>query len=155
MSIAPTFSGEVQFRRYSDTSTQGQQIVLQVEDRAALEPFIGKEGKRFMAVLVEIGDDEKPVPPPAEKPLKEGPRRTQGPICRWLALRCRERAFQEWVASEIGVVEVTEEVAAINVRAWCGVGSRSDIDGDPKAEALFEKSIRRPWLAHTKQATTA
>jgi hypothetical protein len=60
MSIEPVFSGEVQFRRYSDTSTQGQQIVLQVEDRESLRPFIGLEGKRFMAVLVAIGDDEQP-----------------------------------------------------------------------------------------------
>ena len=59
--MTPSFQGEVQFRRYSDTSTQGQQVVFAVEDREALEPFIGKEGKRFMAVLVEIGDDEQPV----------------------------------------------------------------------------------------------
>ena len=45
----PTFAGEVQFRRYSDTSTQGTQIVLALPDRESLQSFIGLEGKRNAA----------------------------------------------------------------------------------------------------------
>lgn len=151
--ILPTFSGEVQFRRYSDTSSQGQQIVLQVAGRAELEAFIGKEGKRFMAVLVEIGDDELPVQSPpnastrpvADVVLKEGPKRTVGPKCNWLAMRCKDAAFQLWL-----VGGENEAATAERCRELCKVESRYDIDGDAEAEALFEKYIRKPWEQFTK-----
>ena len=151
------FAGEVQFRRYSDTSTQGQQIVLSLADREALQPFIGLEGKRLMAVFVLIGDDEQPEPPPAkkaEKPLKEGPRRKLGPICEWLVYRCKEPEFREWLTErgDFALADMNEAIAAAVVRDWCGVSSRSEIDGNADAEARFESLIRKPWAAYTKAA---
>ena len=140
VSLTPTFQGEVQFRRYSDTSTQGAQIVLSVSSREDLEPFIGKEGKRFMAVLVEIGDDELPVTAPAPEKSKLGPK------AYWLVLRCKEPDFQKWVWHAGNFRhDMDEQACAEIVKGWCGVESRADIDGDPKAEALFEKHIRGPW----------
>lgn len=141
MSIEPTYSGEVQFRRYSDTSTQGQMIVLQLADREALKPFIGLEGKRFMAVLVAIGDDELPIPPPTPRKQK------QGPILTWLVMRCKEQAFRDWLTVRGDFAEpLTEESAAEVVRGWLYVNSRTEIDGNAKAEALFDKLIRKPWM---------
>lgn len=143
------FTGEVQFRRYSDTSTQGQQIVLSLSSREELQTFIGLEGRRMMAVFVLLSDDEQPEPVPAtkEKPLKEGPRRKTGPICSWLVMRCKEPAFQQWA---VGVESETE--CAEHVRALCGVDSRSEIDGNADAEDRFESLIRKPWARHTKDA---
>lgn len=166
------FAGEVQFRRYSDTSTQGQQIVLSLADREALQPFIGLEGKRLMAVFVLIGDDEQPEAPPvkAQKPLKEGPRRKLGRICEWLVYRCKEPAFQQWIRAPYdramggngkGWGDVhpdhdfggdLERYARHAALVLCNVSSRSEIDGNADAEARFESLIRKPWAAHTKAA---
>lgn len=143
MSIEPTYSGEVQFRRYSDTSTQGQMIVLQLADREALKPFIGLEGKRFMAVLVAIGDDEQPIPPPTPRKQK------QGPILTWLVQRCKEPDFMAW-ACQPGIV--SEANAAAWVRKACGVKSRTEIDGNAAAEHLFETYVRKAWMkAHAQR----
>lgn len=150
MSIKHTYAGEMQFRRYSDTSTQGQQVTFSLPDREAMEAFIGLEGKRFQAVFVLVGDDEQPVPPPAEKPLKEGPRRTTGQICQWLVMRSQEPEFQRWL-----VGGENEAATVERCRELCGVKSRKDIDGNPKAEALFERHIRKPWLAHSKASVGA
>lgn len=141
------FAGELQFRRYSDSSTQGPQIVLGLPDRDALQAFIGLEGRRLMAVFVIVGDDEQPEPPKAQKPLKEGPRRKVGPICEWLVMRCKEPEFQQWVANLVGLPMPTEAIAAEFCRSACGVTSRKDIDGHPEAEAMFKRNIQEPWKA--------
>jgi hypothetical protein len=145
------FAGELQFRRYSDSSTQGPQVVFGLADREALQAFVGLEGRRVMAVLVLVGDDEQPEPPKASKPLKEGPRRKLGPICLWLVERCKEAAFQQWAANREGLPMPTESIAADFCRRACGVESRKEIDGNADAEARFESLIRKPWGRHSKR----
>lgn len=131
----PTFSGEVQFRRYSDTSTQGASIVLSLADRDELSAFIGKEGKRFMAVLVEVGDDEKPVEPKL------------GPLAYWLVLRCNEPEFWRWLQSEFSLVEpfTDSHDTAEFIKDVLGIGSRKEIDGNARNEANFHRLIRGPY----------
>lgn len=133
--MIPAFQGEVQFRRYSDTSTQGAQIVLALADRDELSTFIGKEGKRFMAVLVEVGDDELPVEPKI------------GPLGYWLVLRCNEQEFWRWLETEVtdgNPVESSDE-AARAVKLYMDVKSRKDIDGNPAKERQFHEWIRGPY----------
>jgi len=90
--------------------------------------------------------------PASSKPEKEPAARTTGPICQWLVMRCKEAPFREWLRlSGDFKDELDEATAADVVRGWCHVSSRSEIDGDPRAEALFERHIRKPWLAHTRQ----
>lgn len=62
------FHGEVQLLRWSETSTNGATITLALADPADLERFKlmtlkkGQQaGQRLMAVMVEIGEDERPV----------------------------------------------------------------------------------------------
>lgn len=64
----PAFSGEVMLLDWSETAKGGAKIVLQLDGPDALEPFRtmtlakrGIAGQRLMAVLVEIGEDEKPI----------------------------------------------------------------------------------------------
>lgn len=138
MNVEPMFKGEFQFRRYSDTSTQGQQVVFAVADREALEAFIGKEGKRFAAVLVEIGDDELPVQQP-EKP-------NVGPLCREAVELCKLSEFQEWVEERspvFGIVFAKDEILRI-----CNVNSRKDLDTNSVAADLFVKKIRLPFMRY-------
>lgn len=138
MSVTPSFQGELQFRRYSDTSTQGQQVVFCVSDREALEPFIGKEGKRYMAVLVEIGDDEQPVQ------RKD----TRGPLCREACDYCAMPEFWEWVGA------ANAEDAKAYIVDMAGVTSRKDLDTNERARDAFVAHIRTPFMRWMKGRRT-
>lgn len=150
--MTPTFQGEVQFRRYSDTSTQGASIVLALADRDELSSFIGKEGKRFMAVLIEVGDDEQPVQYPAGHIIPADMKGGQlvpkiGPIGYWLVMRCNEPEFWEFLNIEHpGSTQATDSAsAAAIVKEVLIVASRKDIDGDREKEADFHRLIRGPY----------
>ena len=154
----PPFAGEVQFRRYSDTSTQGTQIVLALPDREALQSFIGLEGKRFMAVLVQIGDDERPVagnPVTTDVgfPISGKPREPLGDLC-WRAVQwCKEFDFQWWLASQVcperpGDMRIDEEDAKAYILEWCGITSRKELDTNPEAARKFNLLIRGPYQKH-------
>lgn len=133
---AIAFEGEFQFRRYSDTSTQGQQVVFAVHDRAALESFIGKEGKRFMAVLVEIGDDEQPVVQPKKK---------VGDLCLMAVNFCKDPLFIEFIDRYFSPC-LTEHEAKTALYEVLGISSRLDLDADPKKAEAFHDLIRKPFL---------
>lgn len=132
---AIAFKGEVQFRRYSDTSTQGQQVVFAVSDRDALAPFIGKEGKRYMAVLVEIGDDEQPVIQPK-----------MGDLCRMAVMFCKDPMFIDFIDQRFSPC-LTEFEAKQALYEVLGIASRRDLDSDPKKADAFHTLIRKPFLA--------
>ena len=68
----PSFTGEVMLAGWSETHAGGAKIVLWLPDADSLTAFRAMTvrkgntaGQRFMAVLVEIGDDELPVAPPS------------------------------------------------------------------------------------------
>lgn len=165
--FTPTFKGELQFRRYSDTSTQGQQVVFAVADREALECFIGKEGKRFAAMLVELGDDEQPVDTrkPGDVPnagKSHIQREPLGDLC-WRAVQwCKEPEFASFIvdvfyAKYPGGLPGTpvffdgatqEEFCKHAVQALCGIDSRKELDTNPEAARKFHQYIRGPYQKH-------
>lgn len=166
--ITPTFQGEFQFRRYSDTSTQGQQVVFAVADREALESFIGLEGKRFMAVLVQIGDDEQPVmgnPISANMGKSHIQREPLGDLC-WRAVQwCKEPEFYEFIApiydralggqgfgtGDICVgrdVATREDFCRHAVLVLCEIQTRKELDTNPEAARKFNQLIRGPYQKH-------
>lgn len=132
MSLTPTFQGEVQFRRWSDSSTQGVQVTFALPDSADLEPLKHKAGKRFMAVLVEIGDDEQPVQPQRKD--------TRGPLCREACDYCELPAFHEWCGADNAA---NAKSFILNV---CGVTSRKTLDVNDRARDQFVAHIRRPFM---------
>ena len=172
MSVQTAFQGEVQFRRYSDTSTQGQQVVFAVADREALESFIGKEGKRFMAVLVEIGDDEQPVqaeqktagqPENCRSSEKQQVSRERLGDLAWRAVQwCKEPEFADFITAKFydlhpsglpGTPVVnpngsSEEFCKFAVQALCGIESRKELDANEDAKRLFNQLIRGPYQKH-------
>lgn len=132
----PTFAGEVQLRRWSESSTQGVQVTFALADSDDLEPLKAKSGKRFMAVLVELGDDEQPVEPPSKV----------GPLCQWLVMRCNEPEFWKWLSEESWGTHIGSPDAASNaVRSMLRVDSRKEIDGNPQVEQNFHQNIRGPY----------
>lgn len=134
--MKPTFQGEVQFRRWSDSSTQGVQVTFALPDSDALEPLKGLEGKRFMAVLVQIGDDEQPVQPPVKV----------GPLCIEASDLCKLPEFRRFLR-ESGFPEVRGVESA---RCWildtCVIDSRKELDSDAQAAGQFKTWIRIPFM---------
>jgi hypothetical protein len=144
MSLTPTFQGEVQMRRWSDSSTQGVQVTFALADSEDLEPLKAKAGKRFMAVLVEIGDDEMPV---AGNPVSE--KAKVGPLCREAVDLCRMPEFQEWVAADDEIP--TEHGAKSYMLGVCDVSSRRHLDEIPSAADRFISNIRIPFMRYMKE----
>lgn len=138
--MTPTFQGEFQFRRYSDTSTQGQQVVFAVQDREALESFVGMEGKRFMAVLVQIGDDEQAVPPTPARPKG-------GEWAKLAGMWCDDPDFHAFLNQTYPNDTYVENAdhAAMAVRVYCGIDSRAELDHNPDALKLFNIKLKYPF----------
>lgn len=153
--MTPTFQGEVQFRRYSDTSTQGQQLVFAVHGREELEHFIGKEGKRFMAVLVEIGDDEQPVQ--GTEIVKPKAREPLGALCYRAVMLSNSIEFRHWAHGQTHGAHTysveNEREAAYFIQQRCGVKSRHEFDEDPHAAERFRARILGPWQQYQRGIT--
>jgi len=149
--ITPAFQGEVQLRRWSESSTQGVQVTFALAESADLDKFKGLDGKRFMAVLVQIGDDEQPVlPNPLISKQSANPRSTREPLgdlC-WRAVQwCKEPEFHAWVAGELDChpAAVGEEQAKQFIQRRCKVESRRELDSDRTAMRNFNVLIRAPY----------
>jgi hypothetical protein len=139
-----TYAGEVQFKRYADTSTQGQTITLTLPDRESLEAFIGLEGKRFQAVFVLVGDDEQPAEPP---PKAVKVRERLGPICEWAVLRCKEEPFLRFMAEQTRIHpdHFLEADAKLTIYSVCGITSRKELDTDEHAADVFTNRFMVPY----------
>lgn len=143
--MTPLFQGELQLRRWSESSTQGVQVTFALADADDLEPLKMKSGKRFMAVLVEVGDDEMPVQPPPTQ---------LGTLGLWLVQRCKDPEFWQWLNADLSYNVGCDADAALAVKHILAVESRKDVDGNPEAEACFHSYIRKPfqaWLAKGKK----
>lgn len=136
--MTPTFQGEVLMRRWSDSSTQGVQVTFALPDASDLDPLKAKTGKRFMAVLVEIGDDETPVEQPKQ-------REYLGDLCYRAVQWCNDPEFQMWIS---GSHEPTSARARDQILNVCGVSSRKDLDKYPDAAERFNRLIRGPYQKH-------
>lgn len=125
-------------RRWSDSSTQGVQVTFALPDTESLEPLKHKAGKRFMAVLVEIGDDEQPVQPMPTK---------VGPLCREAVEYCKDAEFQRWALERADLVGTPNEMLARDViLGFCAVESRKDLDTVATAGEKFRALIRAPYM---------
>lgn len=94
-------------------------------------------GTRFMAALVEVGDDElpkeKPVPVATEVKADPVPKDRKNwrdlPPSQQAAMRCGEPVFVAFVREKHGAELASngDEIASF-VRAFCGVASRSELN---------------------------
>lgn len=136
------FQGEVMLLSWGDTSTRGRTVTFQLPEGEGdvdhpFRHFSIKSGKtagrRFMAVLVEIGDDEKPV---EKRPSQ-------------LAfLLCRDKAFWHFADERSFDSIDNEEAARAYILTACSISSRSQLDSNPSARAAWEAVIWQPWLKY-------
>ena len=156
MSTTPTYADELRFIGFRDSSRNGPCVTFALPSREALEAFIGGEGKRFMAVLVLIGDDELPAPPsqPAPKLAEPKAPKADHSLSKWAALRCADPEFWRWIEFDQRVrryarLPINDEKAAAEcIRDYCEVASRAEFDTDPAAAQRFKERVMVPWQRH-------
>ena len=69
-----------------------------------------------------------------------------GAGAKWLAMRCAEPAFWEFLAPmSSGNAPTNEAAAAIVVREYLQIASRAEVDTDPDAKARFDE-LRLQWI---------
>ena len=133
---------------FKDMADGTLRLFFDVEPRhadAALRLF--RERGRAAALAALMHAHEQPAEPAPEKP-KGGER------AKWVAMRCQEPEFQQWLKSEFpeqaryAMGPTPETFAASIVRAVCGVESRAELDTDKYAPSRFEVLIRKRWAAH-------
>lgn len=84
------------------------------------------------------------------KPEPEKPK--GGERAKWVAMRCSEEAFQQWLSIRWPACWVMAtgpfgaDRAASVIRSVCKVQSRAELDTDQTARARFDELIRRPWM---------
>lgn len=91
-------------------------------DEIPEELFRDFVGTRYGCAMVRIQDDESPTP--YKNRVQQA------------GMLCREKQFQEWIGAD------HEDEAAELLCERCGVTSRSELNGNPQAKALFDELIK-------------
>jgi hypothetical protein len=147
-----TFQGEMQLMNWGESSNSGAWVKLWInaedlEHFRHLKTRTGKiAGHRMMTVMVEVDDNELPVPgqsPPAPK--------SKATLARNAAMICGSVDFQRYAKFRATYAlgsDSPEEIAASLVRYHCGVKSRAELDTSDQAARLFQglMSTYRAWL---------
>lgn len=152
MSITPNFSGEMQLAGWSESHTAGCKVTFWLQSTEDLEAFRAltvrkgnQAGHRFMAVLVEVGDDEQPVPPPTVKESLQVEKPKGGALSKLAGVWCARQEFWEWLETDPLNAAHSPEGAAACVRSICEVESRAELDHDEAAAERFHRLIRGPF----------
>jgi hypothetical protein len=159
MSNVPTiFNGEMQLMNWGESSANGAWVKFWItpEDLEAFRHLKCKSGKiaghRVAAVLVEIGDDERPV---QRDTTAMGNNMAKGGALAVLAGRlCADERFWDFLLSEYGVTLHAGQApneSAQWVREQCGVDSRAELDHNEAAAEAFHRIIRGPWQKYCQQ----
>lgn len=162
MTIEATYHGEVRVVRSSYTSKTGPTITLALHDIDELNKVQGMDGKRYMLALVEIGDDEQPVPSAAILEKPKG-----GPLAKLAGMWCNDPRFIEWIRPQYDMLmggdgsgwgDVTPDHdfdgsnvdwAKHAVLVLCGCDeSRAELDSSTEKANLFQSRIRGPYMKH-------
>lgn len=147
--MTPNFQGEVQLAGWSESHSGGCKVVLWLSDASDLDAFRAmtvrkgnQAGQRMMAVFVEIGDDEQPVPPQPAEPQED---RKGGPLARLAVIWANDIKFRYWASGQYNTSIGDPEVAADFIRTMCGIASRAELDHNPRARTLFDQHFRIPY----------
>lgn len=141
------FNGEVMLLQWAESSTRGRTVTFLLNDEGESHPFRdftirqGKRaGQRFMAVLVQIGDDEQPVEQ----------RKT---LAQQAFILCRDPEFWNWAQSRSFDHIDNESAARAYICNMLGIKSRSELDTKPEAADGFKRMILTPFNAHRAYIT--
>ena len=123
-------------------------IHFEPADREAAMKAYGAPGTPMGTAPLRIGAQQEAEAKP-EKPKPAADDRPKGGVwSQWLAIRCGETEFQDWLAAQWPSLWAACGDPAEVVRRVCEVASRAEIDNDPEAQARFQERIRGPWAKH-------
>lgn len=157
--MIPTFSGEVRFKSYADSSSSGARVTFTLDDRDHLSKFVGLEGKRYMLAIVEIGDDDQPAKQESASPTLSKSIAI-GQLCQWAIMRCQDSIFLNFIRpiydrhlggdgsgwGDINPDEIMEkEFCRHAILVLCEIDSRKELDTDKAAEQRFKERIMTPY----------
>jgi hypothetical protein len=155
--MTPTFSGEIQLAGWSESHTGGCKVTFWLQSTEDLEPFRAltvrkgnTAGHRFMAALVEIGDDEQPVQP-IQQTVKESLTHEKpkgGALAKRAGMWCNDPEFWAWLETDLDNACHSATGAAACLYAICGIESRAELDNDHVAAEKFHRLIRGPYQKH-------
>lgn len=139
---------EVMLLSWSETSSGGAKIVLQLPDPDALEPFKrmtlatkSTAGQRLMAVFAVVEEGE---------PEGDHAHRTLGPLALLAVRWCRDPKFLAWAGfsypDERTHFLLTQEEARALILDRCKIGSRRELDLVPAAGKVFNEQFRVPFM---------
>jgi hypothetical protein len=134
---------EVQLKDWGEGANPGPWVAFRLPEPEELEPFRGQDrsgrnartGKRYTLMLIALTDQDEPE----RRMDDETPRpRKLSQIAGGL---CHDPKFRAWCEFAYGEPCPDEEAAANLIREVCGVESRSFLDSNPDAAALFRELL--------------
>jgi hypothetical protein len=169
---ATAFGFEGMLLRWTNSSSGGPQITIQLQDEDDLVPFQnmtlakGKQaGQRLMIGVSLIGDQETAVPVETSKgamsPLRKMQEAVNGAAAKaervpskshfpsgltGLAVQwCLDKNWREWLAEREGESPGDEAWAKNIMCMECGISSRKMLDTDVAAATIFRSEFLEPY----------
>lgn len=133
---------EVLLADWQENPNSGAWVKFRLPDETHLEIYRGKYragrtkgfGQRYQMILIEINDDETPMPPEDETPRPRKLSSIAGALCN-------DPNFRAWASHTYGDPFPDAEAAAQLIRDTCGVASRRDLDTNKAAAKLFKEIL--------------
>lgn len=151
--MEPTFSGELQLAGWSESHTGGCKVTFWLsgpDELAAFRTLTVRKGntagQRFMAALVEVGDDELPVQTHINACDKALDQPKGGALAKLAGMWCADATFQAWLETDPDNAAPNESGATLCLYALCEIESRRELDHDPAAAERFNQLIRGPYM---------
>lgn len=148
--LTPTFTGEMQLAGWSESHNGGCKVVFWLPSSEDLDAFRAltvrkgnQSGHRFMAALVEVGDDELPVQPAPQTEQPKG-----GALAVLAGRLCQDPEFWQFLSAKKPRAEpiASADAAAQAIRDICNVDSRAELDHIKEAAEAFHAEIRLPYV---------
>ena len=125
-------------------------ITIDVEPGSAQAAFalFGAPGTPVALAALKVGHALKSDAPAEPK---------GGPLSQWLAQRCNEVAFREWVWQAVPLCgpEPTCDEASDSICGYIGVNRKREIDGDRHAPTNLKTLVMKPYSDWLKKRGAA
>ena len=128
---------EVSLADWQDNPNSGAWVKFRLPDEKHLEIYRGKYragrtqkfGQRYHMMLIEINDDEMPMPNEPEVKARK--------LSQLAGAMCHDAKFRAWAEKAYGDPCPDEHAAAQLIRDVCGIISRAHLDANEEAAKVF------------------
>lgn len=129
-------------RTYSVLRDGTLRVVVDVDPR-----FKAEFHKLFVDIDLPVA--LAPLKPEFER-IEQAEKQKGGELCKLAARWCKDPDFLGWLSAKADEIS-TEEEAAVYMRYMCCIDSRSELDHNPEAAALFNEHFRVPYMDFLKE----